>query len=709
MTHLLVAAMMTLALTGCTRHATSSYARADDERSVVLSAYAIVQAPDAAAADAAYATGAAVNANDLRLNRAYVRRMVELGTPAAAYVQAKRVEWLTPEDGLALAVISYVQATNGEMANALANIVLAVRYQPDHPFVLRTAGQLAAWLNTDPAGVSIPEHVRQAMAEVAQALAGREEFSEAYAEAQAAYKELAAAEAIAATQPAEPEPYDDSGELVAGIAGTQESEQWEILVEGPTAVAVSEIVVNIYEETYVPPPVYDDWRWQPSLVIFLGRVRHGGMLMGRCRARDVIVDRARNLYVGRARDVHIGSARNVVIDQAQRVRVGSDRRLAAERTPHTLLADSKGTIVARRPVRRLAAKAPANTAANRLAPANRTPSRSSAAPAARNETRGTADTHRTLIPARRAVPAPAARPRPTPAPQPGRTTVVSNNATRNERRTEDRTAVRQPEARVIKPSAPAPARQVAPPRATVAPQPKVQIPRPPQPAAIPAVKRPAPAVPKPVQAPVRKLTPTVKKPSTPAPARQVAIPRPTVAPQPRVVKTTPPQPKVEIPKAAQPAATPTVKRPAPAAPKPAQTTVPKPQASVKKAPAPTPARQPAPTRTTAVPQPKVQKTTPPQAKVQTTQAPKPAPVVRKPTPAPKPAPVVRKPAPAPKPAPVVKKPAPAPKPAPIVRRPAPAPKPAPVVRKPAPAPKPPAPAAKPTSKTDPDSEKKRGK
>jgi hypothetical protein len=378
-------------ITGCALADTSGLSAADRQQVLARSIMAIGLANDVPTAIAAFNAGAVADKDNLDLNRAFVRKMVDLGAPEAAFAQAQKIEALAPGDGLALAVLSYSQAAAGDVPAALVNIVAAINTLPNDPFVLRTAGQLAAWTAQMPKDAKIPGYVLEAMNEMATAQAARKVFADAYAEAKAAYAELAAAEAQAASAPqpatAGADPAWATIPMTAEVAGSeidpaeafvapavdpaatvavqQQDAGWGEFAPGVAVAplqgdvgydegyypAAPVTVVNVYNDYdyYYPVDYSDDCNWYPTQVVFLGNFRRHGLLVGRCRHRDVIVDHARNVFVGDARhirDRNDGRHDNhVVIDRARRVTAGPNHQLIASKTPRTLLADNRGSIV----------------------------------------------------------------------------------------------------------------------------------------------------------------------------------------------------------------------------------------------------------------------------------------------------------------------------------------------------------------------------
>src|SRR5438067_4217306 len=103
---------------------------------------AIEKAPDPSAAVEAYANAPA--RDSVPLKQAYVKRLISLGVPEMAEAQARDMVKRRPDDGVAWAVVAYMDARRGKTSDSMEDIVLAVRRAADDPFVQRTAGQMLA-------------------------------------------------------------------------------------------------------------------------------------------------------------------------------------------------------------------------------------------------------------------------------------------------------------------------------------------------------------------------------------------------------------------------------------------------------------------------------------------------------------------------------------------------------------------------------------
>lgn len=143
---------------------------------------AIQQAADPSAAVAAYARGAAADPTNRQLLNAYVNKLVAFGLPDVAYQQAQRLVDVDPNNGVAWAVLAYMAARQGQMAEALADVAQAGNRAPDDRFVQETAGQLLAWYDQNRPAVS--DSLRTSLEKVRQAMASQKPFADAYHQAQ---------------------------------------------------------------------------------------------------------------------------------------------------------------------------------------------------------------------------------------------------------------------------------------------------------------------------------------------------------------------------------------------------------------------------------------------------------------------------------------------------------------------------------------------
>lgn len=148
---------------------------------------AIRNAPDPSAAVEAYARARTANADPVGIEKAYVDRLVALGLPELAESQARDLTHRRPDDGVAWAVVAYMDARRGDTSTAMADIVTAAHLAPDDPFVLRTTGQVAAYYDRNAERVNVQAGVKTAFDDVRKAAAAKDAYTRAYREASDAY------------------------------------------------------------------------------------------------------------------------------------------------------------------------------------------------------------------------------------------------------------------------------------------------------------------------------------------------------------------------------------------------------------------------------------------------------------------------------------------------------------------------------------------
>jgi hypothetical protein len=266
---------------------------------------AIRQAQDPSAAIQAYHDASAGGPADVAVERAYVARMVDFGLPEMADAQAQDVIRRNPQDGLSWAVAAYMSAKRDQNDLALKDVATAVRLDPGNTFVLRTAGQVAAWYDTQAAQTRTPEEARASLAAIKAQLAGNAAYAEAYRSAGEAYRQLASADTAAlATQPAAPpeeqpwvSTYPYSYRPTTAAATTQpppdtgvsdETAYNPIYVPPATNYTAYNDYYYNYPNPYVSYPYYNDWwpgpfwgasSWWPtfgSVVIIDNNFNHHG-------------------------------------------------------------------------------------------------------------------------------------------------------------------------------------------------------------------------------------------------------------------------------------------------------------------------------------------------------------------------------------------------------------------------------------------------
>lgn len=160
---------------------------------------AIEKAPDPSAAVEAYANAPA--RDSVALKQAYVKRLISLGVPEMAEAQARDLVKRRPDDGMAWAVVAYMDARRGKTSDSMEDIVLAVRRAGDDPFVQRTAGQILAHYDLTGDRTKVSNAVADSVEDARKTLDKKPEFTQAYQRARDAYAEAPPATTTAPTTP----------------------------------------------------------------------------------------------------------------------------------------------------------------------------------------------------------------------------------------------------------------------------------------------------------------------------------------------------------------------------------------------------------------------------------------------------------------------------------------------------------------------------
>ena len=137
---------------------------------------------------APYANDFVTDPEGAKLHSDYIARMVEMGMPEQAYQQAQALVIYDSGNALAWAVIAFVDAKRGEMADAITEIVLAARSLPGNAFIQSTAGNLYAWYDVKGRGVALDFYTLQGMVEAGGELGTHAGFVQAYDAGRKAYE-----------------------------------------------------------------------------------------------------------------------------------------------------------------------------------------------------------------------------------------------------------------------------------------------------------------------------------------------------------------------------------------------------------------------------------------------------------------------------------------------------------------------------------------
>jgi hypothetical protein len=219
---------------------------------------AIERAPDPSSATDAYVKGAVLDRDSVAVEQAYVKRLAALGLPEMAETQARDLSKRRPDDGIAWAVVAYMDARKGDTTAALQGILIANRQAGDDPFVQRTAAQLLAYYDYKADRTRIDGAVRTALEQMRNDLRGKTEYAQAYERASDAYAhEPAAAPSEPAASNYRP-PSDPYGNSAPSPAVYNNYTYNTYTPDGP--------YTDPYAYDYGSYPWWPSW-WGPSLVV----------------------------------------------------------------------------------------------------------------------------------------------------------------------------------------------------------------------------------------------------------------------------------------------------------------------------------------------------------------------------------------------------------------------------------------------------------
>ena len=128
----------------------------------------------------AYTKACALNRMDPELNSVYMRRMLLLGRPSAAYISARILSSQDADAGLAWAVIGYMNGRSNKYLTALTATARALEFNSDDPSILNNAGQLAAWFDNAPGPPKLGDREKRIMDKLKGKFAKSKEYTDAY-------------------------------------------------------------------------------------------------------------------------------------------------------------------------------------------------------------------------------------------------------------------------------------------------------------------------------------------------------------------------------------------------------------------------------------------------------------------------------------------------------------------------------------------------
>ena len=151
---------------------------------------AIRTADQPAQAIAAYARANALDRNNIELLNAYLRRMLQLGLPQVAWYPANVLVHLSPDNGMAWAVVGYMHGRDGRLSGAFSATVRAIDRLEDNRSVLFNAGQLAAWYDHQQVPPEVSHVARRILDDRRKQLAENAFFQRGYEAISKAYKKI---------------------------------------------------------------------------------------------------------------------------------------------------------------------------------------------------------------------------------------------------------------------------------------------------------------------------------------------------------------------------------------------------------------------------------------------------------------------------------------------------------------------------------------
>jgi hypothetical protein len=156
---------------------------------------AVRTAPDPSATVEAYtrAIAAAGPAAAMEVKQAFVRRMLELGTPELADSQARDLVSLGVADAGIRGVAAFNDALRGNAQAAIDNLNRALSERPNDLFLLATAGQVVAWYDSQGGRSTLSKQDVAGVASLRLRGKGRAQFENAYRGATQAWQAQTAA------------------------------------------------------------------------------------------------------------------------------------------------------------------------------------------------------------------------------------------------------------------------------------------------------------------------------------------------------------------------------------------------------------------------------------------------------------------------------------------------------------------------------------
>jgi hypothetical protein len=135
----------------------------------------------------AYTRACALNRMDPELNSVYMRRMLLLGRPRAAYTSARILSAQDADAGLAWAMIGYMMGRSNKYLDALTATARALEFNSDDPSIMNNAGQLAAWFDNAKAPPRLGNREKRIMDKLKDKFSKSQAYKDAYARINSIY------------------------------------------------------------------------------------------------------------------------------------------------------------------------------------------------------------------------------------------------------------------------------------------------------------------------------------------------------------------------------------------------------------------------------------------------------------------------------------------------------------------------------------------
>ncbi len=137
----------------------------------------------------AYGQGLEIDQTDLDLQRAYMRKTVELERLDLAEKPAKFLVIADPEPADAWAVLAFRHAEDGEFEAGLKAVIRASKDLSDNRDVQRLAGQLFAWYDNTDQKPELSGELQDSLIDARKKIDGKDDFKKAYEEVTEAFKD----------------------------------------------------------------------------------------------------------------------------------------------------------------------------------------------------------------------------------------------------------------------------------------------------------------------------------------------------------------------------------------------------------------------------------------------------------------------------------------------------------------------------------------